>query len=189
MGLAPAPQAAAVPAAPGTRALVLDAAVAGLGALLVTVWFATASAVLPGLLALALAGALAFRIGAAPPRPPRPAPETLACLALAVVYRLPALIYPWGWVNRDGAYGAFVALHLLDGARPAPVFTEGANYQGTLKGHLAAALALLTGSRDMSWLLALSSLLLYLVFMGATLALARRLGGARPRWPAASIWP
>ena len=58
----------------------------------------------------------------------------------AVLRRLPALVHPWGWVNTDGAYGAFVALHLLEGERPAPVFTEGASYQGTLKGHLAALL-------------------------------------------------
>lgn len=179
MPLASAPQAAAGSATPGTRVLALETVFVCLAALLVIAWFATASASLPALLAVAAAGALAVRARAHPRPLPRPRPhaETLVCLALAVVYRLPALVYPWGWVNRDGAYGAFVALHLLDGARPAPVFTEGANYQGTLKGHLAAALALLTGSRDLSWLMALSSLLLYLVFVGATMALARRLGG------------
>jgi hypothetical protein len=80
-------------------------------------------------------------------------------------------------VNRDGAYGAFVALHLLQGVRPAPVFTEGANYQGTLKGHLAAGLALVTGARDLSWLMLMASLLLYLVFLAVTMSLTRRLGG------------
>jgi hypothetical protein len=94
-----------------------------------------------------------------------------------VVYRLPALLHPWGVVNRDGAYGAFVTLHLLQGARPAPVFTEGANYQGTLKSHLAALLALVTGARDLSLLMTAASLLLYLVFTAAAMALARRLGG------------
>src|SRR5262245_58027085 len=37
------------------------------------------------------------------------------CAALSVLYRLPALLNPWGWVNRDGAYGAFAALSLLQG--------------------------------------------------------------------------
>src|SRR4029079_14532995 len=85
---------------------------------------------------------------------PRPRLETAACLLLALLYRASALVHPWGWVNRDGAYGAFVALHLLQGQRPAPVFTEGANYQGTLKGHIAALLALLSGDRDFSRLMA-----------------------------------
>ena len=107
----------------------------------------------------------------------RPFPETVLCLALAVAYRWPALLHPWGFVNKDGAFRAFIALHLLEGARPAPVFTEGANYQGSLKGHLAALLALLTGSRDLSWLILLASVLLYLVFLGASMALARRIAG------------
>ena len=107
----------------------------------------------------------------------RPAPETLACLAIALLYRLPALVHPWGWVNRDGAYGAFVTLHLLQGIAPAPVFTEGANYQGTLKPHLAALLALVTGARDLSWLMTAASAALSLVFLAASMALARRIGG------------
>jgi hypothetical protein len=90
---------------------------------------------------------------------------------------MPALLHPWGWVNRDGAYGAFVTLHLLQGARPAPVFTEGANYQGTLKSHVAALLALLTGARDLSVLMTAASLLLYLVVMVSAMAVARRVGG------------
>jgi hypothetical protein len=156
----------------------MEAAIAGLGALGVVAWFASASAILPAVLAAALAGAVFLRVRAGGPlRWARPHGETLACLIAATAYRFPALLHPWGWVNRDGAYGAFVALHLLDGARPAPVFTEGANYQGTLKGHLAAALALVTGSGDLSWLMVLASLLLYLVFVAATMALARRLGG------------
>ena len=156
----------------------MEAAIAVLGAFAGAAWFASPSAILPAVLAAALAAAVLLRVRAGGPlRWRRPYPETLVCLAAATAYRFPALLHPWGWVNRDGAYGAFVALHLLDGARPAPVFTEGANYQGTLKGHLAAALALVTGSRDLSWLMVLASLLLYLVFVTVTMALARRLGG------------
>jgi hypothetical protein len=110
-------------------------------------------------------------------RPPVPSRETLVCVSLALLYRLPALLWPGGWVNRDGAYGAFVALHLLQGHRPAPVFTEGANYQGTLKGHVAATLGLLTGSRDLPLLMVVTSLLLFLLFLISTMALSRRLAG------------
>lgn len=149
--------------------------------LALTRWFAGAPAWLPAWLALLAAAALAMVPRRAALRagwpPPRPHLETAACLALALLYRGSALAHPWGWVNRDGAYGAFVALHLLAGERPAPVFTEGANYQGTLKAHLAAALALLTGDRDFSRLMAAASLLLSLAFIAASMALARRLAG------------
>jgi len=150
-----------------------------LTALTLARWFAGWPAALPP--ALPLAGLLLATVGrlwaGGRPHLPRPRPETLLCLALALLYRLPALLHPWGWVNRDGAYGAFVALHLLQGENPAPVFTEGANYQGTLKAHLAAALALLTGARDLSWLMTTASLLLTLLFITSTMALARRISG------------
>ena len=139
-------------------------------------WFAGDSWVGVVAATAALAAAVVARVGRGLSWP-RPHPETLACLAAATAYRAAALAHPWGWVNRDGAYGAFVALHLLDGARPAPVFTEGANYQGTLKGHLAALFALVSGSRDLSLHVVLASLVLYLVFVAATMALARRLAG------------
>ncbi len=109
---------------------------------------------------------------------PRPSTDTLVCLAIALVYRAPALVHPWGWVNRDGAYGAFVGMHLRRGLRPAPVFTEGANYQGTLKGHIAAALSWL-GIDDWSFLIVLAGVLLSLASVAAGMALARRIGGRR----------
>jgi hypothetical protein len=107
----------------------------------------------------------------------RPRAETLLCLGLAVAYRGQALAHPWGFVNKDGAFGAFIALHLLQGVRPAPIFTEGANYQGSLKGHLAAAFGLITGSPDLAWLMVLASVVLYLVFLAASMAQARRIAG------------
>ena len=163
------------------RPLAQEVAVLVLLVLSLAAWFAAWPAWLhpavPALLGLAMA---LFRFGpgllAALP-PWRIHRETLACLGLAAAYRFPALLHPWGWVNKDGAFGAFIALHLLQGVRPAPIFTEGANYQGSLKGHLAALLALGTGSRDLSWLMVLSSLCLYLVFVAASMALARRLSG------------
>jgi hypothetical protein len=169
---------------PSARALVLEASVVVLLAATVTIWFAVsagASLVLVPLAALAIVTAVRLRTDKPSPsgwpsvRPPRA--ETLACSALAVLYRLSALRHPSGFVNRDGAYGGFIAMHLMGGARPAPIFTEGANYQGSLKGHLAALLALLTGSRDFAWLMLLASMLLYLVFLAASMTLARRLGG------------
>jgi dolichyl-phosphate-mannose-protein mannosyltransferase len=166
------------PAAASPRRLGLEAAIVLAAAALVCAWFASGSwpAAVVTAAALVAAAVLRLREGG-PPRPARPHLETTACLAIAVAYRFPALLHPWGWVNRDGAYGAFVALHLLQGVRPAPVFTEGANYQGTLKGHLAALVGLLTGSRDLSWLMVVASLALYLVFVAASMALARRLAG------------
>lgn len=142
-------------------------------------WF-TRPAFLPHPLAVALLliATVALRFGTAGlPRLVRPHPETVLALALALLYRAPALVHPWAWVNRDGAYGAFVTLHLLQGVSPAPVFTEGANYQGTLKPHLAALLALITRVGDLSWLMTAASVLLSLVFVVASMALARRIGG------------
>src|ERR1043165_7827055 len=103
----------------------------------------------------------------------------LALLALAVLprvlaYRLPALVHPWGWVNTDGAYGAFVALRLLAGVRPAPVFTIGANYQGTLTGPLAALFSLVSGAEDLSRMLVLASLVLDLLFIAARMSVGGR---------------
>jgi hypothetical protein len=163
-----------------TRLLALEAAAAALLALAAVVWFGeTPRAVAAGLALAGIAAAMAARAGAGRVRPRAPAPrtETLLCLLAAVAYRLPALLHPWGFVNRDGAYGAFVTLHLLQGVRPAPAFTEGANYQGTLKSHLAALLALVTGARDLSFLMTAASLVLYLVFVASAMALARRVGG------------
>ena len=161
------------------------------GVLTVTTWFAGMPRGLPPGLALAalllVIAARGWAGGAWPPRLAPPRLETLMCLACAVAYRLPALLHPWGWVNRDGAYGAFVALHLLEGARPAPVFTEGANYQGTLKSHLAGGLALLTGARDLSFLMTAASLILYLVFTASAMALARRVAG-RPAAVATGLY-
>jgi hypothetical protein len=167
------------------RTAALEVALLALLALTLVVWFAAWPAWLhPALPAvLGLGGAL-YRFGPGLVHGRRtwlatvdPRSETLWCLALTLAYRFPALVHPGGWVNKDGAFGAFIALHLLEGVRPAPIFTEGANYQGSLKGHLAAGLGLLTGSRDLAWLMVIASLLLYLVFVAASMALTRRILG------------
>jgi hypothetical protein len=160
--------------------LALEAAAVACAALLtVAVVRAARRPASPGALLLGLVGLLAFRMAraGAPRLSTWPSTETALCVAVAVAFRLPALLHPWGWVNRDGAYGAFVTLHLLQGASPAPVFTEGANYQGTLKPHLAALLALATGARDLSWLMVAAGAVLSLVFLVASMSLARRIGG------------
>ena len=161
------------------RTLACEAALIVLAALTLTCWFAAWPPRLPAVIPFGLFAGLAairFRILGRPSLG-RPSIETMACLAAAVLFRWPALLHPWGWVNKDGAYGAFVTLRILDGTRPVPPFTEGANYQGTLKSHLSALLSLLTGVDDLSWLMLASSLLLHLVFMAATMALARRIAG------------
>jgi hypothetical protein len=169
----------APPAAPTPAQLGLEAAAVACTALLAVAWFARPAGLPPpGACLLGLLGLVTMRLArGGAPRLCLPLPETAACTALAVLFRLPALLHPWGWVNRDGAYGAFVTLHLLQGTVPAPVFTEGANYQGTLKPHLAALLALATGARDLSWLMLAAGVLLSLVFLVASMALARRIGG------------
>jgi len=161
------------------RDLLLEGALLGCLVLLITTWFAAQPAGLPAVVPLAvLLVTAAVRWGRMIPQMLRPpGPETVAALAAVCAYRLSALITPRGWVNRDGAYPAFVALHLMQGMRPAPIFTEGAHYQGTLKGHLGALIGLLTGVRDLPLLMVLTTLLLYLVFVAATMALVRRIGG------------
>jgi len=161
------------------RDLLLEGGLLGCLVLLVTTWFAAWPAGVPPAapLALLLAGGAVRGWRRLPRRVRPPALETVAALAAACLYRLPALIEPRGWVNRDGAYPAFVALHLMQGARPAPIFTEGAHYQGTLKGHLGALIGAVTGVRDLPLLMVVTSLVLYLVFVAATLALVRRIAG------------
>jgi hypothetical protein len=170
----------APPAGPTAAQLALEAAAVACAAALEVAWFARpASLPSPAALLLGLLGLVAFRLAraGAPRLSTWPKAETALCVAVALAFRLPALLHPWGWVNRDGAYGAFVTLHLLQGASPAPVFTEGANYQGTLKPHLAALLALATGARDLSWLMVAAGAVLSLVFLVASMSLARRIGG------------
>jgi hypothetical protein len=153
-------------------------------------WFAAfpSRATSAPLAALCVLGAIAWARSALRPLPRlRVSPETAAVTAVALAYRLPALVHPWGWVNTDGAYGAFVALRLLAGSRPAPVFTIGASYQGTLKGHLAALFSLVSGAEDLSRMLVLASVVLDLVFIVAAMALARRLGG-RPAALASGLY-
>jgi hypothetical protein len=161
------------------RTLALEAAIVGLLALTLSCWFAGRPHGLPASIPAALlVVAMGARLRASLRRPwPRPSGETVACVGVAVLFRLPALLHPWAWVNKEGAYAAFVTLQILRGARPASPFTEGASYQGTLKSQIAALLAVLTRAQDQAGLLLVTSLLLHLVFLVATMALARRIAG------------
>jgi hypothetical protein len=159
------------------RAIGLEAAIVALAVWTTTVWFAGWPAGLPAWVPFfltVLAGIVRFTV-LDRPRVARPSIETVACIGIAVLFRLPALLHPWGWVNKEGAYGAFVTLRILDGTRPVTPFTEGANYQGTLKSHIAALLSV--PSDDLSWQMLASSLVLHLIFLAAAMALARRIAG------------
>jgi hypothetical protein len=111
--------------------------------------------------------------------PLKPRVDTLAVCAAASALRIPALMAPAGFVGGDGSLQAFLALGLLDGHRPAPIFLSGSSYEGSLKAHMAAALGAMVGHDDIARLLVVASLLLWLLFIVSTMALARRIGGPR----------
>jgi hypothetical protein len=164
---------------PAPSRLAAEVAIVVLAALAMTSWFGAWPRGLPASIpAGLLLVAAAWRFGGAWSALSRPRSETLACVAVAVIFRLPALLHPWAWVNKEGAYAAFVTLQILTGARPVAPFTEGASYQGTLKSQMAALLAIVTRSDDQAWLLLVASLILHLVFLVATMAVARRIAGA-----------
>ncbi|MBK5257161.1 MAG: hypothetical protein JJE39_14115 [Vicinamibacteria bacterium] len=107
----------------------------------------------------------------------KPRADTLAVCAAATALRLPALLAPAGFVGADGSLQAFLALGLLHGLRPAPIFLSGSSYEGSLKAHLAASLGAIVGYDDIARLLVVASLLLWFVFIASTMALARRIAG------------
>lgn len=131
-------------------------------------------------LSLALAFGCVFRIGRGSWRHAlslRPRLDTVAVCAAATALRLPALIAPAGFVGGDGSLQSFLALGLLNGLRPAPIFLSGSSYEGSLKAHIAAGLGAVFGHDDIARLLVAASLLLWFVFIAATMALARRIAG------------
>ncbi len=106
-----------------------------------------------------------------------PRTDTVAVWAAATALRLPALIAPAGFVGGDGSLQSLLALGLLRGLRPAPIFLSGSSYEGSLKAHIAAGLGAIAGHDDLARLLVVASLLLWFVFIAATMALARRIAG------------
>jgi hypothetical protein len=91
--------------------------------------------------------------------------------ALALGFRLPLA---WnggaGYVTADGALSGIVALRIREGVEHL-VFVPNVPYSGSLKSHLAAALALVV---DLPRGFALASVLFYCVFVAAAFLLAER---------------
>ncbi len=95
-------------------------------------------------------------------------------LALAFFFRLPIA---WrgaaATVTPDGALSGIVALHLRDGVERL-VFVPLVPYSGSLKSHLAAALAF---AIDPARAFVLASVLFYLAYVAGLFRLARHVGG------------
>ena len=95
-------------------------------------------------------------------------------LALAFFFRLPIA---WrgaaATVTPDGALSGIVALHLRDGVERL-VFVPLVPYSGSLKSHLAAALAV---AIDPSRAFVLASVLFYVAYVAGLFLLARLVGG------------
>jgi hypothetical protein len=97
------------------------------------------------------------------------------CVGAALLFRLPFVAQgAAGAVTPDGALSGIVMLRVLTGAEHF-VFVPHVPYSGSLKSHLAAALALLV---DPARAFALSSVLFYGLFVAAVVRLASLLPGA-----------
>jgi hypothetical protein len=94
----------------------------------------------------------------------------VAVFFLAVASRVPFLDAAYGLFSSDSAIHGVMALHVLEGKHH-PVFAYGESYDGGLKAHLTALIALFTREPVQSF--ALESILMYAVFVSAVFALAR----------------
>jgi hypothetical protein len=101
-----------------------------------------------------------------------------ACL-LATLVRLPALAAPGSLISSDSAVAGIIAQDLRAGQLPPPIYAPGFPYEGTLKPHLTALLALLLPGAGTPLLYAVSSHVFYLIWTAAVMLLARDVGGAR----------
>jgi hypothetical protein len=101
-----------------------------------------------------------------------------AALALATLVRWPALRAPASLISSDSAVAGIIAEELRAGEWPPPIYAPGFPYEGTLKPHLTALLALLFPHAGTPLLYAVASHLFYLVWTAAVMALAGRAGGA-----------
>lgn len=96
------------------------------------------------------------------------------CAGAALLFRLPFVAQgAAGAVTPDGALSGIVMLRVLTGAGHL-VFVPNVPYSGSLKSHLAAALALFL---DPARAFALSSVLFYVLFVAAVVRLASLLPG------------
>jgi hypothetical protein len=100
-----------------------------------------------------------------------------AALALATLVRWPALAAPASLISSDSAVAGIIAEELRAGEWPPPIYAPGFPYEGTLKPHLTALLALVFPHAGTPLLYAVASHLFYLVWTAAVMALARRSAG------------
>ncbi|HEV8255302.1 MAG TPA: hypothetical protein VGQ78_11120 [Vicinamibacteria bacterium] len=98
-------------------------------------------------------------------------------LALATLVRWPALKAPASLISSDSAVAGIIAQELRAAEWPPPIYAPGFPYEGTLKPHLTALLALLFPGAGTAPLYAVASHLFYLVWTAAVMALARDAGG------------
>jgi hypothetical protein len=129
------------------------------------------------LLAVLLGWALARRARRPGPRGKTFAWAVAGMLLLATLVRLPALRAPGSLVSSDSAVAGIIAQELREGQARAPIYAPGFPYEGTLKPHLTALLGAALPFASTPALYTLTSHLLFLLWIGAAMALARRLGG------------
>ncbi len=166
----------------------LGAAAALAWVLLCVRWFDVAApyrpgplgAIPPALLAVLLMASLLLllrlRCGLLSPRTEgAPRTELLLLVALAVAFRWPlAWTAAVGYTTADGSLSGIVALRIREGLEHL-VFVPNVPYSGSLKSHLAAALALLV---DLQRAFTFSSVLFYALFVAAVWGLAAELPNA-----------
>ena len=125
----------------------------------------------PGLLCILSLGVLLFRKGC--PRLFRDrADNRLALLffVLTLSSRAPLVAVAYGIPSSDAAIHGVMSLHIAEGKHH-PVFAYGESYDGSLKAHVSALLARVSGEPVMSFTAA--SVLFYAGFVVALFALAR----------------
>ena len=122
---------------------------------------------IPTLLLLAAFVALLFV------RRPKLAHDHLVALGLffaALASRLPFLWGAYGLFSSDASAQGLMALHILDGKHH-PIFLYNWSYVGSIKAHLTAGLAVLTGEPVVSF--AGAAILIYAAFTASVYLLAR----------------
>jgi hypothetical protein len=174
---------AAAPAPPGTGRRWTYAAL-GAWVLAADAWFQgplLGGRVPPGVGAgLLLAALLVAAARAAPKLLQRPSAFVLAVaamLALATLVRVPVIRAPGSLISSDSAVAGIIAQELRREPRPGPIYAPGFPYEGTLKPHLTALAGRALPFAGTPLLYLLASHAFFLLWIGAVMALAFRLGG------------
>jgi hypothetical protein len=131
---------------------------------------------------LVLAVLLVLAVGAARRFSARARPASFGLLVagmllLATLVRLPALVVPGSLISSDSAVAGIIAQEVREERKPGPIYAPGFPYEGTLKPHLTALLALVSPSAGTPLLYIVASHLFYLVWIAAVMVLARQVGG------------